>query len=125
MKKTKVGIIGCGNIAPAYVKGCRLFANLDLVACADILPSTAEALAQAYGLKAMSIEAMLADSEIEIVINLTIPAVHVPPMKPCTSINLTVAPLRAAAMAAAMPAGPAPQTITSQPSTTGISFAGS
>lgn len=76
MKKTKVGIIGCGNIAPAYVKGCRLFANLDLTACADILPSSAEALAQEYSLKAMSIEAMLADPEIEIIINLTIPAVH-------------------------------------------------
>lgn len=71
-----VGIIGCGSIAPAYVKGCRLFANLDLVACADILPAAAAALAEKYGLKAMSIDGMLADPAIEIIINLTIPAVH-------------------------------------------------
>ena len=32
----KVGIIGCGNIFPQYIKGCRAFDILEVVACADI-----------------------------------------------------------------------------------------
>ena len=76
MEKIKVGILGCGNIAPAYVKGSRPFEILDVVACADIDPVAAEKLAQEYGLRAMSVEDLLADDEIQIVINLTIPAVH-------------------------------------------------
>ncbi len=76
MEKVKVGIIGCGNIAPAYVKGCRAFEVLEVAACADIDAGAAEQLAQEYDLRAMSVAALLADSEIQIVINLTIPAVH-------------------------------------------------
>lgn len=74
--KVKVGIIGCGNIFNAYVKGCRIFPILDLVACADIDPARAEAKAAEHGLKAVSVTDLLADPEIRIVINLTIPAVH-------------------------------------------------
>src|SRR5690606_35894014 len=45
--------------------------------------------------------------------------------QPCTSSNVTFAPVRAAAIAALNPAGPPPQTITSVSSTIGISRAGS
>jgi predicted dehydrogenase len=76
MNKVKVGILGCGNIAPAYIKGCRTFEILDVVACADIEPTAADKLAEEYGLRSMSVEQLLADEEIQIVINLTIPAVH-------------------------------------------------
>jgi predicted dehydrogenase len=76
MDKVKVGILGCGNIAPAYVKGCRAFEILDVVACADIEPVAAEKLAQEYDLRPMTVAGLLADEEIQIVINLTIPAVH-------------------------------------------------
>ena len=40
--KVPVGIIGCGNISPAYIKGCRTFEILDLVAVADIDMSRAK-----------------------------------------------------------------------------------
>jgi len=76
MEKVKVGILGCGNIAPAYVKGCRAFEILEVVACADIEPAAAEKLAQEYGLRVLPVESLLANDEIQIVINLTIPAVH-------------------------------------------------
>jgi predicted dehydrogenase len=72
-------MIGCGNIAPAYVRGCRHFSSiLDLVACADINPAAAKALARKSGdgLRAVSVEKLLADPEIQIVVNLTIPKVH-------------------------------------------------
>ena len=75
-RKVKVGIVGCGNISDQYIKGCRIFEILDLVACADIDFSKAEALAAKHGLKAYTVEDLFRDSEIEIVINLTIPVAH-------------------------------------------------
>jgi predicted dehydrogenase len=75
-QRMKVGIIGCGTISKRYVTGCHHFEILDLVACADIYMAAAEALAVEYGLKAMTVSELLADPEIELVINLTIPAAH-------------------------------------------------
>lgn len=72
----KVGIIGCGNIAPAYMKGCRDFPIIEVVACADLLPERAVAFAQEYGLQALSVDVLLSHPDIQIVINLTIPKVH-------------------------------------------------
>lgn len=77
MEKIKAGIIGCGNISGAYIKGCRAFEILDLVACADIIPGLAEAKAREFNLpQALSVEALLHDPEIQIVVNLTIPRAH-------------------------------------------------
>lgn len=74
--KVKVGIIGTGNIAPAYVKGCREFQILEVVACADVDHARAVSFAEQYGLKALTVDQLLADKDIQIVINLTIPKVH-------------------------------------------------
>jgi predicted dehydrogenase len=50
---------------------------VEIVACADILPERAEAQARAYGVpKACVPEELLADPEVEVVLNLTVPAVH-------------------------------------------------
>jgi predicted dehydrogenase len=77
MAKVKVGIIGCGNISSVYLKNCPNFEHLDLIACADIDMDRAKARAEEYGLPhAYSVEQLLADPEIQIVINLTIPAAH-------------------------------------------------
>lgn len=73
----KVGIIGCGNISSAYVHGCRLFDVLEVTAVADILPAVAQAKAAEHNIpRVYSPAELLADPEIDIVINLTIPAVH-------------------------------------------------
>ncbi len=75
--KTRVGVIGCGNILGAYVRGCRAFDNLALDACADILPEKARAAAAEHDIpRALSVEALLADASLDIVINLTIPTAH-------------------------------------------------
>jgi predicted dehydrogenase len=74
--QVKVGIIGTGNIAPAYVRGCAIFPFVDLVACADIIPERAAAFAEEHGLTAYSVEELLALPDIEIVINLTVPRAH-------------------------------------------------
>ncbi len=75
--KFNVGLIGCGNIAPAYVKGCRGFDILNVAACADLEPARAEALAAEFAIpRACSVDDLLADPDIQIAINLTVPAVH-------------------------------------------------
>lgn len=76
MKTLNVGIIGTGNIAPAYIKGCAPFDVIDIVACADILVDRAEAFATEHGIQANSVEDLLAREDIDIVVNLTIPAAH-------------------------------------------------
>lgn len=75
--KVKVGIVGCGNISPAYFKGCRPFDILEVVACADIEIDRARAKAAEFGVpRACSVAELLADPEIQIVVNLTIPKAH-------------------------------------------------
>lgn len=76
MKQAKVGIIGCGNISGIYFQAGKTFDIIDIAACADLVSERAEAAAQQNGCKAMSVEKLLADPEIEIVLNLTIPKAH-------------------------------------------------
>jgi predicted dehydrogenase len=74
---TKVGIIGCGNISGIYLENGKVFEAIDIVAVADIDMERAAAKAAQYGIaRACSVEDLLSDPEIEIVINLTIPAAH-------------------------------------------------
>ncbi|HEX3983573.1 MAG TPA: Gfo/Idh/MocA family oxidoreductase [Acidisoma sp.] len=78
MQKTVgIGIIGCGTISPAYLKAAKSFPILDIRALADVNPEAAAARAAEFGLRATSVDALLADPSIEIVVNLTIPKVHV------------------------------------------------
>ena len=76
MQTLKVGIIGTGNIAPAYIRGCAPFDVIELDACADILADRAQAFAAVHGLTACSVDELLARDDIDIVINLTIPLAH-------------------------------------------------
>lgn len=77
MKTVGVGVIGCGVISGAYLKAAQSFPILDIRALADRVPAAAEARAAEFGLKATSVEALLADPAIEIVLNLTVPKAHV------------------------------------------------
>ncbi|MDE0589179.1 Gfo/Idh/MocA family oxidoreductase [Halocynthiibacter sp. C4] len=76
-KKIGIGVIGCGNISDAYLKAAPQFGVLNMVACADINLSVAEEKAATYGIEALSVEALLADDRIDIVLNLTTPQFHV------------------------------------------------
>lgn len=71
-----VGVIGCGNISTTYFKYAPLFKGLKIVACADIDPAAAKAQADEFGVKAGSVEEILADAAVDVVINLTIPGAH-------------------------------------------------
>jgi predicted dehydrogenase len=77
MKKVKVGVIGCGNISGIYLQTAQTFDILDLNACADLVMDRARAQAAKYNVpRAITVEELLADPEIEIVVNLTIPNAH-------------------------------------------------
>lgn len=78
MKRVKTGIIGCGNISGIYLQNCtKVFKNLEVTAVADLDLSRARAKAEEFGIpKACTVKELLADPEIEIVINLTIPVAH-------------------------------------------------
>ncbi|MGR9497428.1 Gfo/Idh/MocA family protein [Rhizobium leguminosarum] len=75
-KELGVGIIGCGNISTTYFSLAPLFKGLKVLACADINAQAAEARAQEYGVKAQTIDALLVNDEIDVVVNLTIPDAH-------------------------------------------------
>jgi predicted dehydrogenase len=76
-RKTPIGIIGCGNISSTYFKAPRLFDILQVVACADIDMERARSQAAKYGVpKVYTVEELLDDPEVEIVVNLTVPNVH-------------------------------------------------
>ncbi len=75
-KELGVGIMGCGNISTTYFKLSPLFRGLKVLACADINEQAAEMRAEEYGVKAQSIEQLLANDELDVIVNLTIPAAH-------------------------------------------------
>ncbi|WP_105373530.1 Gfo/Idh/MocA family protein [Neorhizobium huautlense] len=75
-KELGVGIMGCGNISTTYFKLAPLFKGLKVLACADLNDETAEARAEEYGAKAQSISDLLANDELDVIVNLTIPAAH-------------------------------------------------
>jgi predicted dehydrogenase len=78
MKPVIVGLIGCGNISSAYLRAAPLFPEISIKSCADLDVDRAASRAAEFGLQAVSVEALLADPEIEVVLNLTVPQAHVP-----------------------------------------------
>jgi Predicted dehydrogenases and related proteins len=76
-----VGIIGCGNISTTYFGLAPLFKGLKVLACTDINMNAAEIRAEEYGVKAQPMEELLANDELDIIVNLTIPAAHFPVSK--------------------------------------------
>lgn len=78
-----IGFIGTGNISSAYLRAITGHENmagfpvLDIKGLADMRPEASQARAAEFGLKAMSIEEMLASPDIQLIVNLTIPRAHV------------------------------------------------
>lgn len=76
-----VGIIGCGNVFPAYMKGLAQYDEVRVVHCSDILSERAAAGAAKYGIPRWSgsdgNEGLLTDDEVEVVINITPVLAHV------------------------------------------------
>ncbi|WP_300038670.1 Gfo/Idh/MocA family oxidoreductase [uncultured Roseobacter sp.] len=76
MNSVSIGIIGCGNISASYLSLAPLFKSLDIRAVADLNMDAARARAEEYSVRADSIDGLLAADDIDIVVNLTVPAAH-------------------------------------------------
>ncbi len=74
----KVGVIGCGNISDIYLTNAQWLNTIEVVGVTDLRISMAEAQAEKYNIPTVypSVDAMLADPEIEMVLNITHPAAH-------------------------------------------------
>lgn len=72
-----VGIVGAGYISDIYLQNCTaMFDNLRPVGIADLVMDRARSQAEAHGVDAFTVEELLAHPDIEIIVNLTIPAAH-------------------------------------------------
>ena len=75
-KVFKVGLIGCGHIAETYFRAEKYFNNIKIIKCADINLKAAIKCSKEYGIKFLSVNEILKDQEVEIILNLTIPKAH-------------------------------------------------
>ena len=78
MRHIKIGVVGCGMISSIYLQNCtQTFAILDVVAVADLVPDLAQQRAAEFNIpRACTVEELLADPQIELVVNLTPPTAH-------------------------------------------------
>ncbi|WP_417422931.1 Gfo/Idh/MocA family protein [Hoeflea sp.] len=75
-KTLGVGLIGCGNISTSYLGLAPMFNGIEIRACADINADAAKARAEEYDIRAETVGGLLVAEDIDIVVNLTVPAVH-------------------------------------------------
>ncbi len=75
----KAAIVGCGGIAAVHAGVLDHFEGADLIACADIKPERAKAMAEKYGLHAYeSLTEMLDQEQVEVLHICTPHYLHVP-----------------------------------------------
>lgn len=73
----RVGVVGCGAILPQYVETFSRTDAVDLVAVADLDPARAQAVAAVQpGVRALTVDELLGDDAVDVVLNLTVPAAH-------------------------------------------------
>lgn len=72
----RVGIVGCGAIAGAYLTTFATLEAIRLVAVADLDAARAQTVADEQGVRALTVEQIMADDEVDLILNLTIPAAH-------------------------------------------------
>ena len=78
MRKVNVAVVGCGNISGIYLKNLTtVFKNVNVYAIADLIEANTKAKSEEYGIeRIMTLEEILADENVEIVLNLTTPPLH-------------------------------------------------
>ena len=77
VKPLRVGVVGAGNISRAYLAALPTLSNVEVTAVADLVAARAEkAAASVDGARALPLGALLAADDVDLVLNLTIPAAH-------------------------------------------------
>ena len=78
VRKVKTAVVGCGMISSIYIRNLsQMFSVIELDAVCDMRREAAEARAKEFGIpRALTIDEVAADPEIELVVNLTPAFVH-------------------------------------------------
>ncbi len=77
IQPVKAAIVGCGMISDAYMTTLTTkFKIIQLAGCCDLNRQKAEDAARKYGIKAMTMEEILEDASIEMIIDLTTAPAH-------------------------------------------------
>lgn len=78
MERIGIGVIGCGNVSDIYMKNLRsLFPGIYVAACASRKLESARRMAEKYGIqRACSVEELLDNPQVDVVLNLTTPDAH-------------------------------------------------
>jgi predicted dehydrogenase len=73
----RVGIVGCGVISRHYAQNALAFDSFEVTSCADLDRRAAELLAAEHGLAVASVDELIADGAVDVILNLTPPGAHV------------------------------------------------
>ena len=117
-------MIGVGTISAQYFAQFPRLDQLELVAVADLDTVRAAQVAEEQGVRALTVDELLVDDEVDVVLNLTIPAAHadialralaagkhVYGEKPLALTTAEAAPVLEAARTAGLRVGSAPDTV--------------
>ena len=73
----RIGVVGCGAISGAYLSAAPSFPVMKVVACADLSREAAERKAAEFRVpRVCSVDELLADPSVDVVLNLTVPKAH-------------------------------------------------
>ncbi|PCN49760.1 oxidoreductase [Curtobacterium sp. 'Ferrero'] len=75
-KPLRVGVVGVGVISQQYFEHFPALDGLELTAVADIDVARAQSVGEAQGVRGSSVDDLLAADDVDVVLNLTIPAAH-------------------------------------------------
>jgi len=76
LRQTVIGIVGCGDISDTYFENAKKTGVVRVKGCSSINMNSARQKAELYGCKALTLEELLSDAEVELVLNLTVPNAH-------------------------------------------------
>lgn len=122
--EVRIGIVGLGTILGQYLDTFERAAGAKVVAVADLDPARTVAVAERTGARGLTVAELVADGEVDVVLNLTVPAAHaeiaeaalaagkpVYGEKPLTATGGQARDLLAAAERAGIRLGGAPDTV--------------
>jgi predicted dehydrogenase len=72
----RLGIIGAGSVVDLYMSTVGSYPDVDVVGIADRHPERADARAAQWGIRATTVDELLASGEVEAIVNLTPPGSH-------------------------------------------------
>ena len=87
---SRVALVGCGVIAPTYARASELIEFMELAACVDADPTRSARLAETHSTRALSLDELLSNADVDVVVNLTPPAAHAAVSRAALAAGLAV-----------------------------------